>query len=259
MDKKELIELLDATNGGDASAINKLVNYYLEINDYKSAFDVAYRFNFMNDPKGLGTLAYFYNNGLGVEQNISKAKELYKRSLDLGELSGGYNLALIYIKEKDYDAALKYLLSGVTSDYIPSIKLLANMYINGDGVVESKDVAINLLNKATALGDKKSHVSLGKIYYANKEYEKAFNEFSFGLNDNDPDSIYYVGLCYAKGLGVKQDFASAFKYYEIGAHLNEPRSLYNLSLYYRNGNIVAQNVDLANKLEEQAIENGFKK
>ena len=60
-------------------------------------------------------------------------------------------------------------------------------------------------------------------------------------------------------LGVKQDFLKSRQYYEQGANLNEPRCLYNLSLYYRNGVGVAQNIPLADKLYQQAIENGFKK
>ena len=259
MDKEELSALLDASNGGDVFSIQKLVEYYLSIGKNNLAFEMAYRFNYLNNPKGYSTLAYLYSKGLGTDLDINKAKELYEKSLKLGELSAGYNLALICIKEKDFDNALKYLLSGVTSQYVPSIKLLANMYINGDGVVPSKDIAVNLLKQAISLGDKKSNVTLAKLYYSLGEYNEAFNYFFKGIDDNDLDSIYYVGLCYAKGYGVKQDFATALKYYEIGAHLNEPRCLYNLSLYYRNGNIVAQNEELANKLEEQAIANGFKK
>ena len=45
----------------------------------------------------------------------------------------------------------------------------------------------------------------------------------------------------------------------MGAKELEPRCLYNLSLYYRNGVVVEQNIELANKLENQAIERGFKK
>ena len=83
--------------------------------------------------------------------------------------------------------------------------------------------------------------------------------FVKGAERNDPDSIYHLAISYAKGLGTKQDFSKAFHYYELGAKLDEPRCLYNLSIYYRDGIIVEQNKELALKLEELAIQKGFKK
>ena len=259
MDKNELERLSDSATAGHIDSINKLINYYLDNKDFNSAFTVATRFNYLNDAKGFNTLGNFYQKGIGVESNIEKAKEYYIKAYELGECSGSYNLALLSIKEGDYLTALGYLTFGVDNNHIPSIKLLTNMYLNGDGLPKNRDVAISLLNKAISLGDKHSSIVLGRISYSNEQYEEAFKAFSFGLDDNDPESYYYVALCHAKGYGVRQDFNVAFKFYELGAFKNEPRCLYNLSLYYRNGIVVNKNEEMADKLEKQAIENGFKK
>ena len=259
MDKNELSTLHDLASLGHIYAIDKLVKHYLDVKDYKNAFLVASRYEFFSSSDGFRTLGYFYQKGIGVEPNTEKAYKYYLKSYELGDYSSGYSLALIHYKKKEYNFSLSYLINGTENNHISSIKLLANMYLNGEGVMKNSDIAINLFKKAINLGDETSIDSLARLYYSLGDYSNSFKYFSIGASHNIPDSIYHLGLSYAKGLGTKQDFVKAKKYYEIGANLLEPRCLYNLSLYYRKGIVVMQNEELANKLEAQAIENGFKK
>ncbi len=259
MDNNELFTLQELASSGNKEAIEKLADYYVEIKDYERAFLTAQRFDYFTCASGYKKLAQFYQKGIGVAADQEKAISYYQKSFDMGDMSSGYYLATFLIKEKQFDKALNYLAIGMSNDYIPSIRLLANMYLNGDGVDKNIDVAINLYLTAIDLGDVKSMDSLAKIYYSQKDYSNSFKYFQMGALRDDLDCIFHLGVSYAKGLGVKQDFSQAFKYYEIGAKKLEPRSLYNLSLYYRNGIIVDQNIELANKLEEQAYQNGFKK
>ena len=259
MDKGNLLITQELASSGNIDAINDLIDYYLENKNEKLAFLSAQRFEYFISSKGYKRLAYFYQNGIGTPINIDKAKELYQKSFDLGEISSGYNLALLYLKEKDYVSSFSYLSVGVENNHLASIRLLAKLYLTGEGVIKNQDIAVNLLNKAISLGDKKGIDELAKVYYQIGDYESSFKYFSLGVEHNDLDSIYHLALSYAKGLGVKQDFDKAFKYYQLGANLNEKRCLYNLSLYYRNGISVNKNEALADTLEAQAIALGFKK
>ena len=259
MDKNELTTLQELASLGHIYAIDKLVKYHLDNKDHKNAFLVASRYEFFSDSNGFKTLGYFYQKGIGTETDLNKAVSFYKKGYELGDYSCGYNLALIHHRNKEYIDSLSYLINGTENNHIPSIKLLANMYLNGEGVIKNNDIAINLYKKAIELGDISSIDLLARIYYSLGDYSNSFKYFSLGADHDDLDSIYHLGLSYAKGLGVKQDFVRAKKYYEIGANHLEPRCLYNLSIYYRKGIVVPQNEDLANKLEAQAIKNGFKK
>ncbi len=259
MEIEELNRLQDLASVGNIAAINKLVDYYLANKDFKNAFLTAQRFGYVSDSHGYKTLGYFYQKGVGTPVDLEKAAYFYEKSYELGDTSSGYNIALIHVKNREYSKALSYLAKGIENNHAPSMRLLASLYLNGDGLLHDKNIAISLLEKAVELGDIKSIAQLGKIYFVDKEYSKAFELFKKGAELDDIDSIYHVGLFYAKGLGVRQDFASAFRYYEIGAKQLEPRCLYNLSLYYRDGIAVPKNEELANKLEEQAIKQGFKK
>ena len=259
MEKYELDSLKEKASIGNEEAIISLSNYYLQNRREDMAYLTAQKLEFISSKKGYKYIASFYMKGIGTDIDLKKAKSLYSKSLALGDIDSGYNLALIAINENDLLLAKHYIDSGISKDHIPSIKLLASLYSKGEIVEKDDDKVIDLLKKAIELGDKSSAESLAKLYYARVDYEKAFKYFSIGADLKNLDSIYHLGLCYAKGLGVKQDFNLARKYYEIGANLFEPRCLYNLSLYYRNGTTISKNIELADKLEAQAIERGFKK
>lgn len=259
MDNIKLLNLQELASTGNVTAIISLIDFYKENGDYSKAFLTAQRFDYFPSGVGYRYLAEFHLKGIGTLKNIDKAIEYYQKGFELGDYDSGYQLSLYHIKNKDYVSALRYLLSGVENNHIPSIKLLANLYINGDGVSKDNQIAINLLNKAKDLGDHKVIHQLALLYYSLEQYNKAFEYFKIGADSGDLNSIYHLGVCYAKGLGVKQDFALARAQYEKAAKEYDPRSLYNLSLYYRNGVFVNQNIELADRLLEQAYEHGFKK
>ena len=258
MNSYELNRLQERATLGDVNAISELIDFYIGEGDIYHAKLEAERLKFISSTLAYRKLGFIYVNGILGETDIETAKEYFQKGFDLGDDVSGYNLALIHIKEGYPERSISYLTSGVSNDHIPSIKLLANLYIKGESVTKDLDIALALLKKVYDLGETSVISSLGKVCYQLKKYEEAFKYFAIGSQNKDLDSIYYLGLCYANGLGTKQDFQKARFYYEQGANLNEPRCLYNLSLYYRNGVGVEQNLQLADKLLEQARENGFK-
>ena len=259
MNDFELNQLIEKSRVGDAQAIATLVDYYISINELKKAELESERLKYISSPLAYRKLAGYFYSGIFGKTDIISAKQYYLKAFELGDEPSGYNLANLYLKEKNVTEAIKYLTSGVSRGYIPSIKLLASIYLKGEGVSKDLHIALSLLKQANELGDDLVLTSIGKVFYQLGDYDKAFQYFSIGANNKDLDAIYHLGLCYAKGLGVKQDFDKSRFYYEMGANLNEPNCLYNLSLYYRNGIGVVKNIALADTLYKQALENGFKK
>ena len=259
MNQYELSKLQERATIGDVNAIIELIDFYLGENDLKHASLEAERLKYISSPLAYRKLATLALNGVFKSVDIQEAKDNFKKAYELGDDASGYNLALLLIKENNILEALPYLTAGVSNDYIPSIKLLANLYIKGESITKDLEIALALLKKVYDLGETSVVSSIAKIYYQMKNYEEAFTYFNLGAQQKDLDSIYYLGLCYATGLGTKQDFKKAKFHYEMGANLSEPRCLYNLSLYYRNGVEVEKSEEIADKLYQQAIENGFKK
>ncbi len=242
MDSYELEKLLERASVGDIKAINDLVDFYIEQNDLYHAKLEIERLKYIKQPESYRKLGYIYSCGLIDKPDFDSAKFYYKKGFELR-----------------YSDAIPYLTYGVSGNHIPSIKLLAKLYIEGKVVSKDLEIAFSLLKKALELGEVEVYTSLGKVCYQLHKYDEAFNYFSQGFQQKDPDCIYYLGLCYASGFGVKQDLARARYYYEIGANINEPRCLYNLSLYYKEGIGVEKSEALASSLYQKAIENGFKK
>lgn len=258
MNSYEIEKLHERASIGDINAINDLVNFYVENNDLYHAKLEIERLKYINQPEAFRKLGFIYSCGLIDKPDLDLAKSYYKKGYELGDEACGYNLALLDIKEGNYASAIPYLTYGVSANHIPSIKLLAKLYIEGKAVSKDLEIALSLLKKALDLGEVEVYASLGKVCYQIHKYEEAFNYFSLGFKQKDPDCIFYLGLCYASGLGVKQDFVRARYYYESGANINEPRCLYNLSLYYKDGIGVEKSEALASSLYQKAIENGFK-
>ena len=259
MTEQELNALNDRVSAGDVEALIALIDHYLSIGDKKKAELEAERLKYIHHFLAYRKLANLAFLGTFKEPNYELAKDYYQRAFEMGDDVSGYNLALLLTKENKTSEALKYINCGVEQNYIPSLKLLASLYLKGDGVQKDLNTSLSLLQKAQELGDDSVITSMGKIYYLMGEYDKAFNCFSGGAIKKDLDAIYHLGLCYAKGLGTAQDLNKSRFYYEMGANLNDPNCLYNLSLYYRNGIGVEVNTALADTLLAQAMEHGFKK
>ena len=259
MTEFELNSLIDKVSAGDVEALVTLIDYYISIGEMRKAELEAERLKYIPHYLAYRKLANIAFVGTFKEPNYELAKEYYQMAFEMGDNVSGYNLALLLTKENNSEDALKYLTDGVSKDYIPSLKLLASLYLKGDGVAKDLTISLSLLEKAQELGDDSVITAIGKIHYLMGDYEEAFNCFSAGAAQKDLDAIYHLGLCYAKGLGVAQDLNKSRFYYEMGANLNEPNCLYNLSVYYRNGISVEQNAVLADTLLDQAIKNGFKK
>ena len=259
MTEQELNALNDRVSAGDVEALIALIDYYLSIGDKKKAELEAERLKYIHHFLAYRKLANLAFLGTFKEPNYELAKDYYQKAFEMGDDVSGYNLALLLTKENNSLEALKYLTDGVSKDYIPSLKLLASLYLKGDGVSKDLSISLSLLQKAQELGDDSVITSMGKVYYLMGEYDKAFNCFGIGAAKKDLDAIYHLGLCYAKGLGTQQDLNKSRFYYEMGANLNDPNCLYNLSVYYRNGISVEQNIELADTLLKQAVDHGFKK
>ncbi len=259
MNELELEKLKELAAMGNVNAINDLIDFYLDNNDVRHAKLELERLRFIHHPLAYRKLGYLFANGILLDKNIEKAKEYYQKAFDEGDDMSGYNMALILVNEKKGLEAIPYLTRGVSNNFVPSIKLLATLYLKGEVISKDLHIAHSLMKKVFELGEVNVTASLGKICYQMKNYEEAIKYFTLGVNLKDLDSMYYLGLCYALGVGVKQDLNKSKYYYEMGANFLEPRCLYNLSLYYRNGTAGEVNTVLADTLEKQAIENGFDK
>ena len=131
MNSYEIGRLQERASVGDIKAINALVDFYIEQKDLYHAKLEIERLKYINQPESYRKLGYIYSCGLIEKPDLDLARIYYKKGFELGDEACGYNLALLDIKEGSYIDAIPYLTYGVSVNHIPSIKLLAKLYIEG--------------------------------------------------------------------------------------------------------------------------------
>lgn len=85
-----------------------------------------------------------------------------------------------------------------------------------------------------------ANYKLGIKTLKDKEYNKAFNYFSVGAEQNDVDCINALGSCYFGGEVVKQDYKKGIYYYEKAKEMGSLKAKYNLAYAYYKGYGVKQ-------------------
>jgi TPR repeat protein len=100
-----------------------------------------------------------------------------------------------------------------------------------------------------AQGNVTAQFNLG-VMYANghgviQDYAEAANWYRLAAEQGDTRAQYNLGASYAKGHGVIQDYAEAVDWFRLAAEQGDVDAQYNLGASYANGHGVIQDAALA--------------
>ena len=95
----------------------------------------------------------------------------------------------------------------------------------------------------------------GKKLYDNKNYKEAFTKFSSAAESGNKKAQYYLGKCYAKGHGVKEDDKVAFEWYKKSAAQDYAKAQLQLGKCYRKGKVVEKDDAKAKEWFLKAVNN----
>ena len=170
--------------------------------------------NFMPAQTKLG---YMYSHEFGVKRNEKEAVRWYKVAADNGDDKAQYELGIIYECAFEFDlpgsaklAAKYYTMTAERGNDSAQMRL-ALLYQEGKGVDKNPQKAVELFLKAS---------------------------------DRNNNSRYFLGQCYEKGDGVKQDYKEAAKWYQKAA------AWYDLARLFEKGLGVEKNIVRAKELFE---------
>lgn len=76
---------------------------------------------------------------------------------------------------------------------------------------------------------------------------KAHGYFSQAAGKGDPNGLYNLGMCHARGLGVPRNDQSAFKCFRAAAEQGHPEAINNIGWFFREGKVVDKDLELATK------------
>ena len=159
---KKAVEAEKIVDTGDAQAQADLAGVYMFIGnsmdqadpgqDYAIALDYAQKSAAQNNGDGLWALALAYEHGRGVEQDVDKAIECYRRGADLGHAPSQHSLACYYFRgdvlEEDYEKAFALCMKSAEQGYGLAMRDIGRCYQFGNGVQDNMSLAIEWYEKS---------------------------------------------------------------------------------------------------------------
>lgn len=158
--KTEIEPLKEKAKQGDIDALNRLAWRYRAIIStsgdnikYDSAIaKEAFSFIMSHYKEGNAKLEYeisgYYEEGIGVDKNISEAERWIEKSAQHNYAEAQYVVARKYLDSNDNQNALIWLKKAVDQGYDPAEDKLAEMYHTGSGVDKDCLMAVKLYLKS---------------------------------------------------------------------------------------------------------------
>ena len=175
-------------------------------------------------------LGRFYEQGVGVARNYTKAMEWYEKAAKAGQPEGYYNLGVCYeigmgatadaakavqSYQKAADMGLALAMYKLSSVYISGVR-------DGGATGAAKDPAkgISYLEKAANAGMAVAANDLGAIYLSGllgqkKDEKKALAMFIRAADLGNLEAVKNIAVMHKDGVGTKADPVAAYTWYLI--------------------------------------------
>jgi TPR repeat protein len=134
-----------------------------------------------------------YYFGKGVQIDVPKAVAFLQEAAAMREPRAMDLLGTHFRKLRDFDQARKFYEAAAAEGYPLSLSNLGVLYMNGEGVQRSPEIAANL--------------------------------FKQGAEKGDPVGMCFYAGCLAEGLGLQRDSKSAAEWFRRSARAGNPRAI----------------------------------
>ena len=170
------------------------------------------------------TLGRFYEQGVGIGRNYSKALEWYEKAANAGKPEGFYNMGVCCEigmgAAADAGKALQNYQRAADMGMALAMYKLSSMFIAGSGTARDAAKGVAQLEKAAGAGMAAAANDLGAIYLSGllgqkKDEKKALSMFMQAADLGNLDAIRQVAVMHRDGVGTKADPAAAYRWYLI--------------------------------------------
>ena len=216
---------------GYINMYNKYYNGWGIEQDFSKALSYLQNAVTADVPEAYKIMAEFVEKGaeeLGIEKNDTRALFLYERGAKLGDPICLKKTSYYYNKgigtQQDFKKAFEYALEGVQKNNGVCQFYVAQHYQQGTGIEQSDSEAFKWYKSA---GDNEKILSaleeIGKCYYfglgTEQNFSLAVKYFTDTINYAKKadmliyyaESFYLLGTCYEHGFGVEKDIVEAKK------------------------------------------------
>jgi TPR repeat protein len=200
----------------------------MDIKSNKRVFALWQRGAEHGNTTSMRNLGIIYENGYGVAQDYTKAREWYEKAADNGDAR--------------------------------AMRALGVLYANGSGVTQDYIKAREWYEKAADKDNATAMINLGWFYENGRgvaqDYAKAHEWYKKAADKDDATAMTNLGVLYEHGRGVAQDYAKARELYEKAADQDNATAMVDLGMLYENGRGVAQDYVKAREWFEKAADKG---
>lgn len=275
----DYIDILSKANSGDLEAVD-IINSIDEYDVRKNITDELLKY--LEETNDLPYSLYMMGVICQSDKNTNKAINCYEKSAGLGNSQALFRLGKLSesITNKLIDnfhqsnspnmsqryackKASYYYKKGVEAGNSDCMNSLAELYFDGNGVLENKERAIILFQKAADMNNHHAINNLAFMYMSGKgmrlNYAKAIELFEKAGDMGNALALNNLGWIYQHGKTVKKDYEKAITYYNKSIEKGGTMAMYNLGRIYQKGIGVEIDEDKALKLYEKSYLLDFEK
>jgi len=140
---------------------------------------------------------------ISAQDNMEIGKRLYEQAEGKRWSEIKFDLA------KEFQKAVPYLEKATADGFGEAAFMLAEIYYDNYCGSAKRHESFSLYQKAIDLGYDRGYVEMGKCYFygrhgVDRDSKKAFELFTKGAENNEPEARLYIALCWFFGEGVEK-------------------------------------------------------
>jgi len=265
MDQKRIKDFdWDSISEDIKTKFDKGMEYYDE-GKYKRAFANFSECAEEGHPTAQGMLGECYYYGDGVDKDIDKAANWFKRGAWQGDEQSQYSLGFLYINgqgvKEDEDAGIYLVQCAANQGYLHAQLYLGWCYETGRIYELDYNKALFWYTKAADQGDVDAIVWIGEynMYYEEGNtiyYKKAVEYFEKAVELEDSRGNYYLARCYYFGCYYDVDYEKAVEILKPALDDKDSRAQYMMGRMYYDGEGVEQDYEQAARYYKLSAEQG---
>jgi len=167
-------------------------------------------------------LGNFYEQGVGIGRNYTKAMTWYEKAAKAGQAEGYYNLGVCYDigmgATADAAKALQNYQQAADMGMALAMYKLSSIFISGSGTDKDAAKGIAWLEKAINAGVAAAANDLGVVYLTGllgqkKDEKKALSLFMKAADLGSLEAVKSIAGMHKNGIGTKADPVAAYRWY----------------------------------------------
>jgi len=208
-------------------------------------------------------MGWLYEQGVGVPQDYTKAREWYAKAMANGNAAALARTGLLYEiglgVEKSYDKAAEFYQRAIREDNALGYAYMGYLYETGKGVSRDRERAAELFRTGMEKGNYLAMTRLGFLYQSgrgvSKDEYKAVELYKQAVEHGQPLAMTRLGQMYNLGQGgVPVDHAKAMALIRESVRYKVPAAFAFMGFMYENGWEVDRDYGEARKLYEKAAD-----